>query len=95
MSTMPILRLELQQMQQTVHMALHEYMVQLDADIQQAITDYCTPATLTRVIEASVSEAVERVIREEVERFYRVGQGRKVIREAVEVELGRSKETHG
>lgn len=87
METVPILRFELQGMRHILAIALHEYAVKMDEDIQRAITAACTPENLIRVISAEVQSALNSVVREEVEHFFRSGGGRDAVRHAIKKEL--------
>ncbi len=79
----PIIKLSVEHMRFTMATALHEYAGQLDADLQAALTAFCTPDNLQRIIESETYAVLDRVIREEVRNWYVAGDGRKVIKAAV------------
>ena len=83
----PIIRLEVESMRQTMALALTEYTSQLDTDLHNAIDAYCTPDNLRRVIEQEANRTLEQVIREQVKAWFIYGAGREVIKRAVEQKL--------
>lgn len=83
----PIIRLSIDSMKQTVLAALTEYQAQVDADIQAALEECCTPEHLREVLHEETRRTLDAVIREEVESFFRYGEGRKVVAEAVKTKL--------
>jgi hypothetical protein len=88
MPGMPIIRFEVEGMKHSISVALTEYAVKMDADIQAAIEAACTPEHLLRVIKDKAQSVIDRTIAEEVERFFRYGAGRAVIANAVQDILG-------
>lgn len=83
----PIVRLSVENMRHEMVTALHSYAVQMDEDLQRAITAFCTPENLRRIIESETDKVLEQVIRGEVSAWFRNGAGREVIRKAVEARL--------
>lgn len=83
----PIIRLELQSMKEVILNAFSEKILSLDADMQRAVEAYCTPENIAHVITEHVNIVLDTVIKEEVQRFYTYGEGRSIIREAVEKRL--------
>jgi len=79
----PVMRLELENMKMTLLTALHEFSLQMDENLQQAVNDYCTPENLRRVIADETNRVLDAVIREEVRAWYTKGDGREVIKQAV------------
>jgi hypothetical protein len=90
MENIPVIRLEVQGMKHTMMVALQQYQVNLDADIQQAIADYLTEENVSRVVRESVRSAIELVLREEVLKFYQYGEGRKMVQQIIQSSLGES-----
>jgi len=80
---MPIIRLEIEGMKQQICIALSEYSMQMDKDIQTAVDAYCTPENITRIVRQAAFNALNYVIKEEVDKFFRYGEGRKAVAEAV------------
>jgi hypothetical protein len=83
----PIIRLEVEHMRQTMAFALTEYTTRLDVDLHNAIDAYCTPENLRRVIEDEANRTLDQVIREQVKAWFIYGEGREVIKRAVEQKL--------
>ena len=83
----PIIRLEVQGMKHSLAVALTEYTLQFDETLQAAIEAYCTPENIERIITYETQKTLDTVIREEVKRWFVRGEGREVIRAAVEKRL--------
>jgi len=79
----PILRLEVEGLRQTVQTVLIRHAAQMDADIQGAVDAYCTPENISRVVQAAATKALEDAIKTEVDTFFRYGSGRKAVAAAV------------
>jgi hypothetical protein len=92
--SVPIIRFELEGMKRTVVAALMEHQGQMNQDIQDAVNSYCTPENIRSVIHASAYRALDAVIKEEVDKFFRYGEGRKQIAEVIKEKLLK-KETYG
>jgi hypothetical protein len=67
--------------------ALGQYTNQLDETLQTAVEAYCTPENLQRVISKETDRVLDSVIREQVKNWFIYGEGREVIKEAVERKL--------
>jgi hypothetical protein len=83
----PVIRLEINHMKRTMISALTEYNAQLDQDLKTAIESYCQPDNLKRIIEEETHRVLDGVIKEEVKNWFVHGEGRKVIKSAVEKNL--------
>jgi hypothetical protein len=81
--SVPIIRLEVERMKYSILAAFAEHQGTLDADIVAAVEAYCEPENIRRIIGDGVKHTLDNVIREEVEKFYRYGKGREVVREAL------------
>jgi hypothetical protein len=73
--TYPVIRLEVQGMKHAIQIALSEHLIKMDMDIQSAIDRVCTPTNISAI----VFDAAQN--------FYRYGDGREAIKEAVERQL--------
>ena len=80
---LPVIRLTLEGFQLSILAALTEREAAIDADIKAAVEAYLTPENVKAVIQHEVSIALERAVRDEVEQFYRVGAGRRLVRESI------------
>jgi hypothetical protein len=67
--------------------ALHQYALQLDEDMRNAVESFCTPQNLGRIVESEAHKWLDIVLREEVTAWFFTGAGREVIRKAVEAKL--------
>jgi DNA polymerase III delta subunit len=83
MPDFPIIRLEVDRMRHSIMTAFSEYQLQFDSDLKHAIEQYCTPDNLQQVLRAAVTRTLDGAIKEEVEKFFRYGEGRKVVADAV------------
>ena len=79
----PIIRLEVQGMKQTIMTALSEHSAQMDADIKAAVEEYCTDENLAVVVKSAAFKHLDNAIKEEVKKFFWIGKGRKAVAEAV------------
>jgi hypothetical protein len=92
--SMPIIRFELEGMKRTMVTALAQHQKLMDQDIQDAVNSYCTPENIKRVIHEAAFRALDHAIKEEVDKFFRYGEGRKQIAEVIKEKLLK-KETYG
>ena len=83
MSTFPLIRFEIEGMRHSLRIALMEHQVKMDSDMRAAIDAYCTPENIARIIRESAWRILDVVIKEEVDRFFRYGDGRKAVAIAV------------
>jgi hypothetical protein len=89
----PIIRLEVESMKHTMLYHLMQYSAQMDETLQKAVENFCTPENLETIIMNETSKVLDRVIREEVSRWFVHGEGRAAIKAAVEKRL-RDKRTY-
>lgn len=89
MTAVPTIRLELASMKQTIIMAFNDLQLAQAADVRAAVEAYCTPENLQTVLNAAVRDTLNREIKEEVDRFYRYGDGRDIVKKAVQERLAR------
>jgi hypothetical protein len=80
---LPIIRLEVEGIRRTMSAMLAEHAVQMDADLREAVDAYCTPENLARVVKDAATRALDATIKEEVEKFFRWGDGRAAVAAAV------------
>ncbi len=85
----PQLKFEVHDMRERVIHALSVLQEKMDAEITQAVREYCTPENLAAIIQKTADKEIEAAIRGAVEDFFRYGPGRHVIKEAVETTLKR------
>lgn len=79
----PIIRLEIEGMKQTIMHSMTQYMAQMDADIQAAVERACRPEVITALIEETARREIGKAVTDSVEAFYRYGEGHAAIRDLV------------
>jgi hypothetical protein len=87
MQPVPVIRLEVERMRQTMVAHLSNAALQLDEDIQCAVEAYCQPDHLSKIIHDETERTLNAVIAEEVQKFFRYGEGRKAVAESVKKRL--------
>lgn len=87
--TYPMIRLEIQGMKHAVQVALSDYAAKMNSEIQAAIEAACTAQHITAIIEETARREVDSAIRQEIERFFRYGDGRETIKAAVAAMLAK------
>jgi hypothetical protein len=85
--SLPVIKLELEGMRHTMHMALMKHQLDIDTATQAAIAAYCTEENINKVVNAAAKNALDYVLKEEVERFFRLGAGRRAIADTVNAAL--------
>lgn len=83
MPAFPLIRLEVENMKHAIIAALTDHQMQMDADIQAAVNAYCTPENIQRIIREAAFGALDAAIKEEVDFFFRRGDGRTAVAAAV------------
>ena len=74
-------------MSRTLEIALSEYTLQLDQHLQVAIDKFCTPENLASIIETEAYRTMDEIVKDEVNAWFIYGDGKQIIREAVEKRL--------
>ncbi len=92
MENIPILRLELEGMKFSLYRALDKYQVEWNKMVRNSIERYCNEENLQLVIDRVVEREINDAIQEEVENFYKYGEGRNIIREIIVKKLQEEKE---
>lgn len=88
MSTpLPRISLTIEGMKHTVQAALGEYQAQIANEIQMAVERACQPGNIQQVINDTAAREINEVIKDELRRYYRYGDGRHVVRAALERRL--------
>jgi len=83
--SIPIIRLEIEGIKQTMFHALSQRVLDMDAHIKSALDAYCTPENLDYVIRQTATAAIDAAVKEEVRRFFQHSSeaGRQAVRAAV------------
>lgn len=88
-TTLPIIRLEIEGIKHSVVRMLDEHLFQIDADVREAVERLVTPDIISGAIAREVANVMDIVIKEEVDRYYRYGEGRAAIKAAIIERLSR------
>ena len=80
----PIIRLEVQGMAHTIHMALMEHQALMDTSVRKAVDAMCTSENIDRIVAEQVQIHMAAAIKEEVRQFFSyTATGRAAVKEAV------------
>lgn len=77
--TFPVITLEIESMRHSIKKALSEHMLNIDNTVQEAIDVYCSSDNISRIIQTTTRRTIDAVVQEEVEKYFREGEGRKEI----------------
>jgi len=91
MNNQPIIRLTVENMRHNIQVALSNYTMELDDQIQDAIKAACTPEAIHRLVSDTANQAIEEAVTTEVRNFFAYGDGRTAIRDVVTATLGKAK----
>lgn len=80
----PIIKLEVQGMAQTIHVALMEHQVLMDTSVRKALDAICTSENIDRIVAEQVQLHMAAAIKDEVRQFFSyTAAGRAAVKEAV------------
>lgn len=80
----PIIKLEVQGMAHTIHMALMEHHALMDTSVRKALDAMCTSENIDRLVEHEVRMHMSAAIKDEVRQFFSyTAAGRAAVKEAV------------
>lgn len=83
----PVVTMRVEGMAHQIKQALLQHELDISAEMQRAVEEMCRPENIQAVVSREVSTVLGQVIHDEVERFYRHGDGRAAVRQAVEEKL--------
>lgn len=83
MNGTPIIRIEVENMKQSIAHAFTEMQLSMDANVRNALEKFCTPENIERVVNQQVEDTIKEVIQREIDTFFKIGPGRSVINEEV------------
>ena len=83
----PVIRIEIQSMKHAIKKAMSEHLVKMDADIQTAIERVCTPENIATIVFETAKIEIKAAIEQQIQNFYRYGNGRAAIKDAVQRQL--------
>lgn len=85
----PTVTLTIEGMRAELKSAILARISETSSEVSDAIDRICTPESVQAAVDLQVRSALEYAVRDEVERYFREGPGRRKVRAAVEQELGR------
>jgi len=89
MSEIPVIRLTVESMKHSILKALSEYELLLGKELRDAVEAFCTPEHIQGIMQREVQAVLTAAIRDEVDRYYRRGDGRAAVEQAVHDALHR------
>jgi hypothetical protein len=87
---LPVIKLEVERMRQTMLMHLSEHAAKVDADLRAAVDKFLAEGHVTRIINETAAAQLTRTIEEETRKFFSYGEGGRIIREVVNDALTQS-----
>lgn len=84
---MAILKLSVRHMEHSMLMALNRYELDLNLAVEKAVAEYCAEDNLCAVVDSLVKREIDIAVRETVEHYFRLGEGRSAIIETVRSKL--------
>lgn len=82
-----IVRLSLEGMKHSIETAISQHLTSMDADIQRAIDEICTPQYVAKAIQEEAEKVIAQTIKDQIANYYKYGDGAKVIKEVVNESL--------
>jgi hypothetical protein len=84
---MPMLRVELEHHKQTLIAAINDRLADQEHILKDAVERALTPEYVRATVEKQAREVFDRVLVDEIQNYYRYGNGRAAIRAAIEERL--------
>ena len=84
---LPIIKLEIEGIRNTLMVALKEQQLEMDEYIKKSVDDFCDPEKIKIFVQNAANKALADAIREEVKLFFWQGDGRKAVAEAVKTSI--------
>lgn len=83
MNDIPIVRLSIEGMKQTMLYAFSDYQIATAEEVRRALEEATTPEAIHELCLRIARQEIERAVRSEVERFYRYGSGQQAVRRQI------------
>lgn len=80
---MPRITMQLEGLKDTIQVAMIGQMDEINAYVQEATDKYCSQENLKELIEHQVKTIIDATIKENIDHYYRYGDGQKIIKEVV------------
>ena len=90
---LPIIRLEIEGIRNTLMVALTEQQLAMDDYIKESVDAFCDPENIKILVRNAATQALADAIKAEVKEFFWKGEGRKAVAEAVKTSI-LNKETY-
>lgn len=79
----PIIKFDLQHAREHIAVAVATRSDEISEMVQESLDEFCTVENLQRIINQHVGVIIPEIIKTELDNFYKYGDGRAVIKEAV------------
>jgi hypothetical protein len=84
MQSVPIVRLEVEYMKESILHAFSHHQIEMDSMVRAAVEKACEPKALQHVIDTTVRQVIDGAVKQEIQNFFsHYGNGGKAIRAAV------------
>ena len=90
---LPIIKLEIEGIRNTLMVALTEQQLAMDEYIKESVNSFCEPENIKIFVQNAATQALVDAIKAEVKEFFWNGEGRKAVAEAVRTSI-LNKETY-
>lgn len=80
---MPIITIQLETMQQEMHHAFPQQLLNLDEQFQQAVKEACEPKRIQYLLNQYAEKYIKEAMDQEVRWFFMNGPGREVVKDRV------------
>jgi len=87
MNEMPLIRIEVETMKQSIIHAFNKQMLGLDEMFKVALDDACQPEKVQNILTEAANKYIQEALKLETERYFLFGEGRKYISEKVKKKL--------
>lgn len=84
---MPLIRIEVETMKQSIIHAFNKQMLGLDEMFKVALDDACQPEKVQNILTEAANKYIQEALKLETERYFLFGEGRKYISEKVKKKL--------
>lgn len=85
----PIIAFDIDHARHLVTVTMRELAIRPEKCLEDAVSAYCTEENLRDAIARCVVDVIAEIVRDEVDRYYRKGDGREAVLEAVMAVLNR------
>jgi hypothetical protein len=87
MNTVPVIRIEIERMRQTMSTMLSDQAALVDAELQAALDRFCQPDNIKRVVQEAAHAALKSALTSEISNFFHMGAGRRTLAAEVQQQL--------